>query len=137
MVVLASLPIAHFVAIRPIFLFPQAQFVQVFPLKLAPFCMLSAGSDSTNKSAIYLFLFIFATLCSPSFTSNSGRPWQELSFLTFFTMRLQWVPGHSFFPGCNMVDDVAKRGALLLPCAISCALCLSPHTSRIHSLSFL
>ena len=63
--------------------------------------------------------------------------WQELSFLSFFTMRLQWVPGHLFFPGSNMVDDVAKRGALLLPCAISCALCLFPHTSRIHSLSFL
>ena len=34
--------------------------------------------------------------------------WQELSSLSFFTTRLQWVPGHLFFPGSNMVDDVAQ-----------------------------
>ena len=65
----------------------------------------------------FLFLFILATLCSPSsFTSNSSRSWQELSSFSFFTRGLQWVPRHSFFPGSNMVDDVAKGRTLLLPC---------------------
>ena len=39
-------------ALRPLFPFRQAQYVQVFPLKPAPFCTLFAGLGSTNKSAI-------------------------------------------------------------------------------------
>ena len=42
-------------------LFRQAQYVQVFRLKPAPFCMLFAGLGSTNKSAIFL-LFYYLTL---------------------------------------------------------------------------
>ena len=37
-------------ALRSLFLFQQAQYVQVFRLKPAPFCMLFAGLGSTNKS---------------------------------------------------------------------------------------
>ena len=45
---------AFFAALTPLFPFRQAQYAQVFPLKPAPFCMLFAGLDSTNQSAIFL-----------------------------------------------------------------------------------
>ena len=51
---LASLSTAHFVALRLPFPVRLAQFASVFPLKPAPFCMLSAGLGSTNKTAISL-----------------------------------------------------------------------------------
>ena len=57
--------------------------------------------------------------------------WQELSFLSFCSIRLQWAPGHSFFPGNDVADELARRGALLAPSAIPCS--LSPLISRIHS----
>ena len=52
----ASLPTVLSVALRPHFLFWQAQYAQVFPLKPASFCTLFAGLGSTNKSAISLLL---------------------------------------------------------------------------------
>ena len=60
--------------------------------------------------------------------------WQELSFFSSCSIRLQWVPGHSFLPGNNTADELARRGALLAPSAIPCS--LSPLTSRIHSCLF-
>ena len=59
---LAYLPSALSVALRPLFPFRQAQYVQVFPLKPAPFCTLFAGLGSTNKSAIFLLFFSCLTL---------------------------------------------------------------------------
>ena len=57
---LTFLPTALSVALRPVF--------SVFPLKLAPFCMLFAGLGSTNKSVIFLLLSdshsVVATLSS-------------------------------------------------------------------------
>ena len=50
----AFLPTALSVALRPLFPFRQAQYVQVFPLKPAPFCTLLAGLGSTIKSVIFL-----------------------------------------------------------------------------------
>ena len=58
----AYLPTALSVSLRPLFPFRQAQYVQVFPLKPAPFCTLFAGLGSTNKSAIFLLLFHYLTL---------------------------------------------------------------------------
>ena len=52
----AYLPTAFSVALRPLFPFQQTQYVEVFLLKLVPFCMLFAGLSSTNKSATSLFL---------------------------------------------------------------------------------
>ena len=64
----ALLPTALSVALKPLFSFRQAQYVQVSPLKPAPFCMLFAGVGSTNKSVISLLLSdsrsVLATLYS-------------------------------------------------------------------------
>ena len=119
-------------------LFWQAQYAEVFPLKPAPFCTLFAGLGSTNKSGISLLLLsdsrsVLATLSSPpSFllSQTLRKIWQELSSLSC-SIRLQWVPGHSFLPGNDAADELARRGALLAPSAIPCS--LFPLISRIHS----
>ena len=124
---------------RPLFPFQQTQYAQVFLLKPAPFCMLSPGVDSTNKPAISPLLLsnsVLTTLSSPpSFllSQTLWQIWQELSSLSN-TIRLQWVPGHSFFLGNNAADELARRGALLARSAIPCS--LSPLISCIHSSLF-
>ena len=70
----AFLPTAFSVALRPLFLFWQVQYAQVFPLKPAPFCTLFAGLGSTNKSAISLLLL------SDSRSVLVTRPLLHLSF---------------------------------------------------------
>ena len=39
-------------------------------------------------------------------------------------------PRHSFLPGNDRADELARRGAPLLPSAVLCS--LSPLTSRVH-----
>ena len=136
---LASLPTAHYMALGLPFTFSQVQFVQAFLLKLAPFCELSADLGSINNSAA--FLLLLSDSCSVLHTSSSPPSfllpqafWWELSSLSFFTVRLQLVPGHSFLPVNDAADELARRGALLLPPAVPCS--LSPLTSRIHSCLF-
>ena len=139
---LAYLPTALSVALRPPFSFQQAQYVQVFPLKPAPFCTLFSGLGSTNKSAISLLLLsdspsVLTTLSSPSsflLSQTLWQIWQKLSSLSSCSIRLQWVPGHLFLPGNDSADELARRGALLVPTAIPCS--LPPLISRIHSSLF-
>ena len=57
--------------------------------------------------------------------------WQELSSFSFCSIRLQWVSGHSFLPGNDVADELARQGALLAPSTIPCS--LFPLISRIHS----
>ena len=60
--------------------------------------------------------------------------WQELSSLSFCSIRLQWVPGDSFLPSNDSADELARRGALIISSAIPCS--LSSLISRIHSTFF-
>ena len=59
---------------------------------------------------------VLATLSSPpSFLlpPSLWQIWQELSSLFSCSIKLQFFPGHSFFPGNDAADELAKRGALL------------------------
>ena len=72
----AFLPTALSVAPRPLFSFRQAQYVQVFPLKPAPFCTLCAGLGSTNKPVISLLFSYYLTFV----LSSPPCPLLHLSF---------------------------------------------------------
>ena len=140
---LAYLPTAHFEALMPLFPIRHIQYVQLFPLKPAPFRKLSDGLGSTNKSVI-------SFLSSSSLTPALSSPFCHLIRLFFYiklfarfgrnclpsscSIRLQWVPGHSFLPGSDVADEQTRRGALLVPPAVPCI--LSPLISRIHSYLF-
>ena len=79
---------------------------------------------------------VLATLSSPPFfllPQSLSQIWQELPSLSICSIRLQWVPGHSFLPGNDAADELARRGALLVPSAIPFGLSL---ISRIHSCFF-
>ena len=140
----AFLPTALSVTLRPLFFFQQAQYVQVFPLKPAPFCALFAGLGSTNKSAIsplfssgltLVLSLPFCPLLHLSSYLSLWQIWQELSSFSSCSIRLQWVPGHSFLPENDVAHELARRGALLAPSAILCG--LSSLIYRIHSCLFL
>ena len=72
----------------------------------------------------------------PSFllSQTLWQIWQELSSLSSCSIRLQWVPGHSFLLGKDAADELARRGVLLAPSTIPCS--LSPLIFRIHSCLF-
>ena len=81
--------------------------------------------------------FVLATLSSPpSFllSQTLRQIWQELSSLSSCSIRLQCISGHSFLQENDAADELSRRGALLVPSAISCS--LSPLISRIHSRLF-
>ena len=71
----------------------------------------------------------------PSFflSQTLWQIWQELSSLSC-SIKLQWVPRHSFLLENDAADELARRGALLAPSAIPYS--LSPRISRIHSSLF-
>ena len=97
------LPTTHFVALRPSLPFRQAQYVQVSPLKPAPFCRVFAGPGSTNKSAISLLRL---SLCSrqlsgrnfllvlPVLPSYNGSPHSRLTQET--TRLMSWPDGERY-----------------------------------------
>ena len=80
---------------------------------------------------------VLTTLSSPASFLLPQSLWQisqELSSISSYSIRLQWVPGHSFLPGNDAADELVKRGALLTPSAVPCSLSLL--ISRIHSRLF-
>ena len=91
---------SDFVALRPPFSFRQAQRSQVFPLKTAPFCKLSAGIGSTNSVPLLFSSCVTLALSSSSFliSHSPWHIWQELSSLSPCIIRLQSIPEHSFLP---------------------------------------
>ena len=131
---LAYFPTALAVALKPLLIFRQAQYVLVFPLKPAPFCVLFSGLGSTNKPAIsHLFsssltLVLSSQLC-PLFhlsllPQTLWQIWQELSFLSSRSIRLQGVSGHSFPPGNDATDELAPDGTCYLCSLQSPVVCL-------------
>ena len=69
----AFLPTAFSVALRPLFLSQQAQYVQVFPLKPAPFCMLFACLGSIITPATSLLLLSDSRSVLSSYLKLCGR----------------------------------------------------------------
>ena len=118
----AFFPTALFVALRPLFLFRQAQYAQASLLKPAPFCTLFAGLGSTNKSAISLafsssltlalssppcpplHLFSYLKLCgrsgrnclfsSPVLSGHYGSP--DTHFYRETTQLMSWPDGERY-----------------------------------------
>ena len=136
---LAYLPTALSVASRPPFIFQQAQYAQIFPLKPAPSRTLFAGLGSTNKPAISLLFSSYLTLalsllpCSLHLSFYLNLCQKPFSLFSS-SIRLKWVPGHSFLPDDDAADELARRGALLVPSAMPCS--LSSLISGIHSSLF-
>ena len=140
----AYLPTALSVALRPLFPFRQAQYAQVFSAEacaiLHALCWSRQHQQVCHFSSLLLLSdsrSVLATLSSPpSFLlpQTLWQIWQELSSLFSCSIRLQWVPKHSFLPGNDSADELAKRGTLLAPSAIPCS--LSPLISRIQSSLF-
>ena len=55
---------------------------------------------------------VLVTLSSPPFfllSQTLWQIWQELHSLSSCSIRLQLVPGHSFLPGNNVADELARR----------------------------
>ena len=110
--------------------------VEAFAI-LHPLCWSRQHQQVFHFSSLLLLSdsrFVLATLSSPQsflLPETLWQIWQELSSLSSYAIRLQWVPGQSFLLGNDTADELARLGALLTPSAIPCS--LSPLISRIHS----
>ena len=137
----AFLPTALSVALRPLSPFRRAQFVPIFSAEacaiLHALCWSRQHHGVCHFSSLLLLSgsrSVLAALSSPPpflLSQTLWQIWRELSFFSSCSVRLQWVPGHSFLPGNDTADELARRMALLAPSAVPCG--LSPLVSRVHS----
>ena len=108
-----SLLTAYSVVLRSSLHIRQAQFVQVFLLKTAPFYKLYNALISTNKSASFLLFpgsrFVLYTFSSFGlFFHAFWHIWHELSILSpYFLILLQLVPSNLYFPDNDAADVMA------------------------------
>ena len=145
-------PTALSVAQRPLFLFWQAQYAQVFRLKPAPFCTLFAGLGSTNKSAIFLLFSSCLTLVlssppcslfhlklcgrsgrkcllSPVLSGYNGSP--DTRFSRGTTRPMSWPDGVRY-----LRSPQSLVVSLLLPLVLSSTGCVLFHRSILtHRIS--
>ena len=82
----------------------------------------------------YLTLVLFSPPCPLLHLSSYLNLCQKLFSLFSSSIRLQWVPGHSFLPDNDAANELARRGSLLVPSAMPCN--LSSLISGIHSSLF-
>ena len=122
-------------------LFRKARSVRAFQFKLVPFCSLSPGLGSTNKSAtslscsshqtLALLLLRFPLVHSSfylSFTGTSGRNYpffRPLFYQNTISFRSHILPGN------DMADELGRQGTLLQPSTIPCIYLISPFTSTL------
>ena len=121
-------------ALKPLFPIQQAQHAQACAI-LQALCWSLQHQQVCHFSSTHSVL---VTLFSPpSFLLPQplSHTWQELSSLSSCSFRLQWVPRHSFLPGKDAADELARQGVLLMPGAIPCS--VSPLISHFHSSLFL
>ena len=74
----------------------------------------------TNLPLLFSFYLALVLSSPPSFLLLQALwlNWQELSSLFSCSIILQWVPRHSFLPGNDTADELARRKVLLAPSAI-------------------
>ena len=131
----AYLPTALSVALRP--LFSAGSVCSSFSAEACAILYALCWSRQHQQVCHFFFLLsdsrsVLTTLSSPpSFLlpQTLWQIWQELSFRSCF-ISLQRASKHSFLPGNDVTDELARWGILLAPSAIPCS--LFPLISRIH-----
>ena len=137
----AFLPTALSVALRPLFPFRQAQYVQVFPLKPGPFCMVLAGLGSTNKSTISLLFSYYLTLVPlslpcphlhlSSYFNFCGRSVRNCLLSPPVLSGYNGSPDIRFYRETSRLMSLPDGERYLRPPQLLCIFC--PLISRIHS----
>ena len=93
-------------------------------------CRMQRNVSSAQPTVFQLQVRCLVHLSSTSFFLPQSL-WQELSSLFSFTIRLQWVPEHSFLRKNDAADELARLGALLQHSEIPCSFSLLPLISTL------